>query len=160
MKQSVANNSISIHFISTNQIYHYYFVFLCFGYHLLLQMSSSKPYSFVGRDSFDDLDSSLDKALHSASNNYFHSSNNKSNGPRSNSQSSVNAIPLETFRSSNNFDEHSDSVPLISDSNIYSRLQNRSISSSSTSLNIAARSFSSKFKKFVRSSVDFFKNAK
>ncbi|KAF6063295.1 phospholipid-translocating P-type ATPase, flippase family protein [Candida albicans] len=123
-------------------------------------MSSSKPYSFVGRDSFDDLDSSLDKALHSASNNYFHSSNNKSNGPRSNSQSSVNAIPLETFRSSNNFDEHSDSVPLISDSNIYSRLQNRSISSSSTSLNIAARSFSSKFKKFVRSSVDFFKNAK
>ena len=76
IKQSVANNSISIHFISTNQIYHYYFVFLCFGYHLLLQMSSSKPYSFVGRDSFDDLDSSLDKALHSASNNYFHSSNN------------------------------------------------------------------------------------
>ncbi|EMG46961.1 NEO1 Probable phospholipid-transporting ATPase NEO1 [Candida maltosa Xu316] len=128
-------------------------------------MSSSTPFSFDERDSFDDLDSSLDKALNSATNNLFkyHESNGNSkshNGTRSNSQASVGAIPLATLHPDNSFEDHDDSAPLIANTNIYSNPQNHSRTSSSSSLNIAARSLSSKFKRIIRKSVQFFNNAK
>lgn len=124
-------------------------------------MTSPTPYSFDDRDSFDDLDSSLDRALNSATSNLFkHSNGTKSHGSRSNSQGSISAIPLTTLRSDSSIDGHDDNVPLINNQNIYSNSHGHSLSSSSSSLNLAARSFSSKFKRLIRKSVQFFHNAK
>ncbi|RCK60493.1 putative phospholipid-transporting ATPase NEO1 [Candida viswanathii] len=124
-------------------------------------MSASAPYSFDERDSFDDLDSSLDRALNSATNNLFKYSNgNKTHGSRSNSQGSISAIPMTTLRSSDSLGARDDNVPLINNQSIYSSSINHSLSSSSSSLNLAARTFSSKFKRFLRKSVQFFNNAK
>lgn len=83
-------------------------------------MSGGRGYSF-NQDSFDDLDSSLDRALHSASNNLFTYVNGSGTslggaGSRSASQSSMNGggIPLNTFRDSPDDDGDDDSSPLIS----------------------------------------------
>lgn len=128
-------------------------------------MSSSKHPFHRERDddSFDDLDNSLDKALHNATNNYFSYTNGSGHGSRQNSQSSyggsTGAIPLTNIGT--NGDIHSDAdddLPLISTS-IQHPQQNRSFSSAS-SLNLTARSISSKSKKFFRKSIKFFKLAR
>ncbi|EGW35042.1 uncharacterized protein SPAPADRAFT_48092 [Spathaspora passalidarum NRRL Y-27907] len=127
--------------------------------------SSPKRYSFGDdTDSFDDLDNSLDRALHSASNNLFTYSQNTPS--RNASFGSAGAIPLTTIRSDSHEHERiedndtsSDMSPLIANS-AYSHNHNLSLSSSSSSLNMAARSMSSRFKRAFRRSINLFNMAK
>ncbi|KAK6463260.1 ATPase that leads to neomycin-resistant protein when overexpressed [Scheffersomyces coipomensis] len=127
--------------------------------------SSSRRYSLSNDDdSFEDLENSLDKALHSASNNLFNYTNSVNNS-RHNSQGSVGAIPLSTIQSfpnnsgsvitTNNDDDHNDSSPLIANS-IYSTT-NRSFSSSTSSIMGNTGSTS---RRFITKIVNFFLNAK
>lgn len=126
-------------------------------------MSSSRKYSFHDDwDSFEDLDNSLDKALNNASNNLFRYTQSKDNS-RQNSQGSLGAIPLTNMTHSMdtgsrmNENEHDDNSPLIASAGYG---HSRSFSSSSSSLNHAARSFSSISKRFIKRTINFFKLAK
>lgn len=113
--------------------------------------SSSRRYSFLA-DGDDDSFEDFDRALNSAANNLFNYSGNQPS--RHNSFTSPNAIQLSTIHSLDIDDNvSSDSSPLINNSYL-------SVSSSSSSLNIAARSVSSRFKRFLRRAVNVFHNAK
>ncbi|KAG2735633.1 hypothetical protein G9P44_001847 [Scheffersomyces stipitis] len=132
----------------------------------------SRRYSFSDDgNSFEDLETSLDKALNHASNNLFsytNTSNGHGNGSRTNSQGSAGAIPLATMASypgdgsghgmaRSASAEHNDSSPLIA-SNLYAN-HNRSFSSSASSLNATARSLSMSSKRFLRKALGFFRHA-
>ncbi|KAK6453992.1 ATPase that leads to neomycin-resistant protein when overexpressed [Scheffersomyces xylosifermentans] len=123
--------------------------------------------------SFEDLESSLDKALNQASNNLFSSYPNSVNGgngfnyndSRHNSQGSAGAIPLTTMQSFPDngsglaAEEHDDSSPLIANGNSNYSNHSRSFSSTS-SLNVTARSISMSSRRFLRKSINFFRSAK
>ncbi|KAK6198845.1 ATPase that leads to neomycin-resistant protein when overexpressed [Scheffersomyces amazonensis] len=129
--------------------------------------SSSRRYSFGNDDdSFEDLDNSLDKALNSASNNVFNYTHSLNNS-RHSSQGSVGAIPLSTMQSfpigtngilNSHGNEHDDSSPLIANSAYTTN--NRSFSSSTSSLVIATNSALGSSKRIFNSVVNFFVNAK
>lgn len=122
--------------------------------------SSTRRYSF-SRDieSFDDLDNSLDRALNSATNTLQLQNANK----HSSRNSSINlngGIPLQSIRSDHSDQDYSgDNSPLISNAYPYSGHQS-SHHSSSSSLNLAARSVSSRFRHFFRKFVFLFNAAK
>lgn len=136
-------------------------------------MSSSNGGSYWSDDnnSFDDLDTSLDKALNSASNNLLNH-NGSNRGSRHASQSSISqGIPLNNLTGYNddvdysrNDDSFDGSSPLIgnvrSSTSIPYSNHNRSISSSTSSLNIATRSITSRSKRFIKKSINLFKLAK
>lgn len=125
-------------------------------------------------DSFDDLDTSLDKALNSATHNYF---NNANGGSRQASHGG--SIPLADLHSLSETEtpdplsNDSDSSPLISqnrlglnnshnnsNNNILPYSNHTRSFSSTSSLNLTARSITSRSKRFIQKSINLFKLAK